>query len=171
MTDELELLRGSLRGLPGAATGSRQQASLDPPARGTETAGARELRRDDRTANDADGRAAEDGAPLRVIPLETIEEKVERIKRQADELLDVAREHYRRVQDAEVECGDGADPGRYWSALFVARGELAGISRQLTRSHCGLIHHSDPRFVAAGQVAGYCDEADVEHHFPPARAA
>jgi hypothetical protein len=97
---------------------------------------------------------------LEVIPLERIEAEADAVRCELDRLLERARDEYRALQDAEVDVEAGSDVGRLWSRLYVARDELAGIARQLTRAQASLVHPKDSRAAAARQVIGYCDEAD-----------
>lgn len=109
-------------------------------------------------------------ALLEVIPLERIEREADYVREELERLLDVARDHYRAIQDLEVEVEAGGDPGPLWARLVVARGELAGIARQMTRAGALLIHHTDHRFNVGRQVAGHLDEADRKSGFPRAVA-
>ena len=90
---------------------------------------------------------------LRIPQLEAIEEEAECVRAELEGLLELARDQYRAIQDAEVEADAGGDVGKVWARRWVARDELHAIRRQLVRAHATLIPARDPRAAAARQVA------------------
>lgn len=90
-----------------------------------------------------------------MIPLDRIEAHAAAVKAEADRLLEVAREQFRRF---DLAHGNPAEP----AIAYTTTREVATIARQLTRAQAVLVHTSDPRHGAAVAVIGYCDDADLD---------